>query len=245
MATERRHPHLHARRDEPPSPRARRSSASLVVRRGGRRRSPRAFSRQRASRSSPPPSSPRSCRGGTAGTSARPHRGRWPASSPSSSSRMWPGGASAATASAAGRGARTCSSWIIWLPIVGRRRDPLLAAPGARRAPRASRSVVMLGDAGASRCRCCSVPMGRGFHFNQDVVWMPRFGIHYHVGVDGISLWLVLLTVFITPIAAYASFGSIQTRIEGLVLRAPAPRGRRCSARSSRSTSSSSTCSGS
>jgi NADH-quinone oxidoreductase subunit M len=56
--------------------------------------------------------------------------------------------------------------------------------------------------------------MGRGYHFNEDVVWLPRFGIHYHVAVDGISLWLVLLTTFITPIAAYVSFGSVEKRIK-------------------------------
>ena len=58
------------------------------------------------------------------------------------------------------------------------------------------------------------VPMGRGYHFNEDVPWMPRFGIHYHVAIDGISLWLVLLTTFITPIAAYASFGPIEKRLK-------------------------------
>jgi NADH-quinone oxidoreductase subunit M len=58
------------------------------------------------------------------------------------------------------------------------------------------------------------VPMGRGFHFNEDVAWLPRFGIHYHVAIDGISLWLVLLTTFITPIGAYVSFGSIDKRIK-------------------------------
>jgi NADH-quinone oxidoreductase subunit M len=58
------------------------------------------------------------------------------------------------------------------------------------------------------------VDMGRTYHFNQDVVWIERFGIHYHVALDGISLWLVVLTVFITPIAAYASFGSINTRLK-------------------------------
>ena len=52
------------------------------------------------------------------------------------------------------------------------------------------------------------------YHFNEDVLWLPRFGIHYHLAIDGISLWLVMLTVFITPIAAYASFGPIQTRIK-------------------------------
>src|SRR5262249_34004523 len=38
----------------------------------------------------------------------------------------------------------------------------------------------------------------------------------YHVAADGISLWLILLTTFITPIAAYAAFGSIKTRIKEL-----------------------------
>jgi NADH-quinone oxidoreductase subunit M len=58
------------------------------------------------------------------------------------------------------------------------------------------------------------VPMERGFHFNQDFVWMERFGIHYHVALDGVSLWLVMLTVVTTPIAAYASFGSVHARIK-------------------------------
>ena len=35
------------------------------------------------------------------------------------------------------------------------------------------------------------------------VEWIPTLGIRYHVAVDGISLWLVLLTTFTTPIAAY------------------------------------------
>jgi NADH-quinone oxidoreductase subunit M len=43
---------------------------------------------------------------------------------------------------------------------------------------------------------------------------MPRFGIHYHVAIDGLSLWLVMLTLFITPIAAYASFGSVHARMK-------------------------------
>jgi NADH-quinone oxidoreductase subunit M len=59
-----------------------------------------------------------------------------------------------------------------------------------------------------------AVPMGREYHFNHVHAWMPRFGIRYHVAVDGISLWLVMLTLFITPLAAYASFGSIHMRIK-------------------------------
>jgi len=61
-----------------------------------------------------------------------------------------------------------------------------------------------------------TVPMTAGWHFQYIKDWIPAFGIRYHVALDGISLWLVLLTTFVTPIAAYASFGSIKTRIKEL-----------------------------
>src|SRR5688572_941573 len=60
------------------------------------------------------------------------------------------------------------------------------------------------------------VPMTRGWHFVYVRDWIPTLGIRYHVAVDGISLWLVLLTTFVTPIAVYASFGSIKTRMKEL-----------------------------
>ncbi|MCC6649194.1 MAG: NADH-quinone oxidoreductase subunit M [Polyangiaceae bacterium] len=61
-----------------------------------------------------------------------------------------------------------------------------------------------------------SVPMTKGWHFQSIKEWVPSLGIRYHVAVDGISVWLVLLTTFITPIAVFASFGSIKTRIKEL-----------------------------
>ena len=45
-----------------------------------------------------------------------------------------------------------------------------------------------------------------------DKPWVPTFGVHFKLGVDGISLWLVLLTTFIMPIATYVSFGSVTQR---------------------------------
>ncbi|MET0344577.1 MAG: NADH-quinone oxidoreductase subunit M [Polyangiales bacterium] len=41
---------------------------------------------------------------------------------------------------------------------------------------------------------------------------MPRFGIGYTLGVDGISLWLVLLTTFMTPLALLGSWSSIESK---------------------------------
>ena len=52
------------------------------------------------------------------------------------------------------------------------------------------------------------------FQFVERHDWIPAFGIRWHVAVDGISLWLILLTTFMTPIAVYAAFGSIKTRIK-------------------------------
>ncbi|GAC1358455.1 MAG: NADH-quinone oxidoreductase subunit M [Herpetosiphon sp.] len=43
--------------------------------------------------------------------------------------------------------------------------------------------------------------------------WIPSFGIHYNLGIDGISLWLVLLTTFLTPITILSTFDSVHTRV--------------------------------
>jgi NADH-quinone oxidoreductase subunit M len=61
-----------------------------------------------------------------------------------------------------------------------------------------------------------AVPMSKGWHFQYIAEWLPAFGIRYHVAVDGLSLWLILLTTFTTPIAAYVSFGSIRKRTKDL-----------------------------
>lgn len=44
-----------------------------------------------------------------------------------------------------------------------------------------------------------------GMQFLEDVAWFPEFGMRYIMGVDGISLFLVLLTTFLMPIAIYFS----------------------------------------
>ncbi|MGB8329582.1 MAG: NADH-quinone oxidoreductase subunit M [Polyangiales bacterium] len=53
-----------------------------------------------------------------------------------------------------------------------------------------------------------------GYRFVEQVIWVESFGISYKVGIDGISLWLVILTTLLSPIALYASWGSISTRIK-------------------------------
>ncbi len=61
-----------------------------------------------------------------------------------------------------------------------------------------------------------SVPMTKGWHFQSIHEWIPAVGIRWHVAVDGISLWLILLTTFTGPLAVLAAFGSIKTRIKDL-----------------------------
>jgi len=51
--------------------------------------------------------------------------------------------------------------------------------------------------------------------FVEKVTWIQRFGISYFVGVDGISLMLILLTTFLTPIIILGSWKSIEDRVKG------------------------------
>ncbi len=53
---------------------------------------------------------------------------------------------------------------------------------------------------------------GAGFRFVDDVLWIGSIGAHYHVGVDGISLWLVILTTLLMPIAILSSWTAIHKR---------------------------------
>ena len=46
------------------------------------------------------------------------------------------------------------------------------------------------------------------------VPWIPAFGIDYYVGVDGISLLLIVLTGFLTPIALLSSWGSVTKKVK-------------------------------
>ncbi|MGH6660077.1 MAG: complex I subunit 4 family protein, partial [Rhodospirillales bacterium] len=52
------------------------------------------------------------------------------------------------------------------------------------------------------------------FQFVEESQWMPAFGINYKVGVDGISMFFVLLSTLLTPVCVLASWESIQARIK-------------------------------
>jgi len=56
-----------------------------------------------------------------------------------------------------------------------------------------------------------------GYQFEEHGRWMPTLGVSYHVGIDGISLLLVLLTTFLMPLALASAWGSIEDRIKEFV----------------------------
>ena len=77
-------------------------------------------------------------------------------------------------------------------------------------------TFLILGLDGLVSLGLLSSPMTRGWHFQHIVEWVPAFGIRYHVAVDGVSMWLIILSTLTTPIAAYVSFGSLKARIKDL-----------------------------
>ncbi|MDE3057524.1 MAG: NADH-quinone oxidoreductase subunit M [Bacteroidota bacterium] len=61
-------------------------------------------------------------------------------------------------------------------------------------------------------------PSSTQMQFVQQTVWIQGLDISYHVGIDGLSLLLVVLTTFLTPIALIASWDSITKRIKEYVV---------------------------
>lgn len=51
-----------------------------------------------------------------------------------------------------------------------------------------------------------------GFFFEQNVPWIKAINTNYHVGVDGLSFWLLILTTFIMPIAVISTWHAVEKR---------------------------------
>ncbi|MDM7922782.1 MAG: NADH-quinone oxidoreductase subunit M [Pyrinomonadaceae bacterium] len=64
-------------------------------------------------------------------------------------------------------------------------------------------SLLLLGDKAMS---------ANGFYFEKNFVWIEAINTNYHVGVDGLSLWLVILTTFIMPIAVISTWHAVEKR---------------------------------
>jgi NADH-quinone oxidoreductase subunit M len=53
-----------------------------------------------------------------------------------------------------------------------------------------------------------------GFQFEIDKQWISSPNIHYHMAIDGISLWLVVLTTFLTPLCVLISWKTVHDRVK-------------------------------
>ncbi len=61
-------------------------------------------------------------------------------------------------------------------------------------------------------------PASAGFQFIERHAWMPAFGVSYFVGVDGISLLLLVLTGFLTPLALLGSWESVHKKTKAFCM---------------------------
>jgi NADH-quinone oxidoreductase subunit M len=57
-----------------------------------------------------------------------------------------------------------------------------------------------------------------GMQFEERHTWIPAAGISYHLGVDGISLLLVLLTTFLTPLCLLSAWSQIETHVKEFLI---------------------------
>ena len=61
-------------------------------------------------------------------------------------------------------------------------------------------------------------PASAEFQFVERYDWIPAFGIRYAVGIDGISLFLLVLTGFLTPLALISSWASVQKKVRAFCI---------------------------
>ncbi|MDH0868362.1 NADH-quinone oxidoreductase subunit M [Mitsuaria sp. GD03876] len=102
----------------------------------------------------------------------------------------------------------------IWLPIVC---GGLLLALGRDNNAGAVRWMALVASIASF---LVTLPLISGFdtstaamQFVENAAWIERFNIHYRLGVDGISMWFVPLTAFISIIVVIAAWEVIETRV--------------------------------
>lgn len=105
-------------------------------------------------------------------------------------------------------------SLAIWLPIVA---GVLLLALGRDENAKAVRWMALVA---AIASFLVTIPLITGFdtttaamQFQENIAWIERFRVRYHLGLDGISVWFVLLTAFITIIVVIAAWEVIDERV--------------------------------
>ncbi len=105
-------------------------------------------------------------------------------------------------------------SLIIWLPILA---GVAVLATGGDRNAQMARYLAL---AGSLAGLLVALPLYSGFdpllgsmQFVEHHPWIERFNIHYHLGVDGIAMPLILLNCFTTPLVVLAGWQVISNRV--------------------------------
>jgi NADH-quinone oxidoreductase subunit M len=105
-------------------------------------------------------------------------------------------------------------SLAIWCPIVF---GVLVLALGSRRDPALVRMISLIG---AVLSFLVTLPLiqnfdnaAHGMQFVEKMSWVARFNINYYLGIDGLSLWFIPLTAFITVIVVIAAWEVIENKI--------------------------------
>jgi NADH-quinone oxidoreductase subunit M len=105
-------------------------------------------------------------------------------------------------------------SLAIWIPILF---GMLILAIGRDSAANLVRSIAL---AGSLLALLVTIPLVTGFdaaqpglQFVEKTIWIERLNAHYHLGVDGLSVWFVLLTAFTTVIVVIAGWEVIESRV--------------------------------
>lgn len=107
-------------------------------------------------------------------------------------------------------------SWMIAVPFLG---IAVLMFVQDREWIRRTALAATLLDFGLSLMLWAGFDVGnQGMQFVERVPWMPTFNIQYAVGVDGISLPLVVLTTLLCPLCVLCSWRSIKTRVRAFMM---------------------------
>ncbi len=108
-------------------------------------------------------------------------------------------------------------SWLIWLPVVGAIATVVFGSADKQRARWIALTTALITFA-------ISIPLYTGYvaetgtmQFVEKHVWMAALNVNYHLGVDGISVALIVLTSFTTVLVLIGAWNAIEEKVHQYV----------------------------